>query len=176
MKKLYLKDGKEVKMGDIITVSSSEKETPYGKITLIEKMFINERILPDLIKAGIVIEKEEKKAIPMDLDYYINKVANRLGEKPNTIYKYFNLLDNHYPAIPVSMLLKEIALELDKQYEGHIKNSNEIWIISLVNGKIMKLSKEGIKSFKNFASFRSKEDALLAYSILEGILKDIFNE
>ena len=74
------------------------------------------------------------------------------------------------------MLLKEIALELDKQYEGHIKNSNEIWIISLVNGKIMKLSKEGIKSFKNFASFRSKEDALLAYSILEGILKDIFNE
>ena len=75
----------------------------------------------------------------------------------------------------ISLLLKTIAVELDKKYPDHIKNSKEIYSISLISGKIGKIYKEKIKSFNNFAAFRTMEDAEVAYHIMAEYIELTFN-
>ena len=72
------------------------------------------------------------------------------------------------------MVLREIAIELDKKYEDHIENSPEIYVISMLDGKIAKANKAHIKNYRNFAAFRTIEDAKIACRIVKPILKEMF--
>lgn len=112
--------------------------------------------------------------VPVELDYYIRKLADSLGWKPEKMCNYLNSIDNIYPAAAYAIILKEIAIELDKKYKDHIKDSKEIYVISLLDGKIAKVDKNSIKNYKNFAAFRTKEDAEIAYTITEPLLKSMF--
>ena len=73
-----------------------------------------------------------------------------------------------------SLLLKEIAIEIDNRYEGHISKSPEIYCVSVLNGKIKKINKNNIHTYKHFAAFRTKEDALEAIRILKVLYQDMF--
>lgn len=73
-----------------------------------------------------------------------------------------------------SMLLREVAIELDKKYEDHINNCKELYIISSMDGRIHKVPRAYIKNFRNFAAFRTKEDAKTACRILRSELKEMF--
>lgn len=81
-----------------------------------------------------------------------------------------------YPAAAFAMVLREIAIELDKKYEDHISNSPEIYSISLTDGRITKLYKSSIRSYKNFAAFRTIDDAKFACKVLREVLKDMFRD
>lgn len=81
-----------------------------------------------------------------------------------------------YPAAAFAIVLREIAIELDKKYEDHISNSPEIYSISLVDGRITKLYKSRIRSYKNFAAFRTIDDAKFACKVLREVLKDMFRD
>ena len=85
-----------------------------------------------------------------------------------------NNVDAILPSAAFSMVLREIAIELDKKYKDHINNSPEIYVISLLNGKITKATKAHIKNYRNFAAFRSIEDAKIACRITKDILKEMF--
>lgn len=118
--------------------------------------------------------KEETTVVPMDLDYYIGKIANRLGWKIDKAYNYLNNVDSIFPMAALSMLLREIAIEIDKKYEDHISNSPEIYVISTLNGKINRVYKAHIKNYRNFAAFRTIEDAKIACKIVKPVLKGLF--
>ena len=180
MEKIYLKNGKEVQIGDTLTKVSKVKDPFFGKGTVIEHVIkVTKDILPKLIKAGIVTTKLDEKPVaetkvPMELDYYIEKIANKLNWKVEKVYNYLNNVDTILPAAAFSMVLREIAIELDKKYEDHIEKSPEIYVISLLDGRITKANKAHIKNYRNFAAFRTIEDAKIACTITRDILKEMF--
>lgn len=151
---LYLENGEEVHIGDILVKGNK----PF---------VVDEEIIPVLIEQGVLCTKD-------DLAFYINKVAQRFGWKPAKACNYLNTIDSCYPAAAFAIILREIAIELDKKYEDHISNSPEIYSISLTDGRITRLYKNSIRSYKNFAAFRTIDDAKFACKVLREVLKDMF--
>lgn len=185
MEKFILKNGKEVKMGDRL-IKHGVADTPFGKGFIMQEIIVNEKTLPELIKAGVLTQVDcahgadcpcrhcTKGEVPMDMNFYIEKIAARLGWKPEKVYNYLNSVDSILPAAAFSMVLREIAIELDKKYEDHIENSPEIYVISMLDSRITKANKAHIKNYRNFAAFRTIEDAKIACRIVKPILKEMF--
>lgn len=181
MKKFYLKNGKEVQVGDTIPRVIKAKHPLLGEVTMVENVVVTEAALPKLIERGIIttslgsdfdVDKVLKPAEShMNLHYYVEKLAKKLNWKVEKMYNYLNTIDSVYPVAAFSMILREVAIELDKKYEDHIEKSPEIYVISMLNGKI---TKAHIKNYRNFAAFRSVEDAKTACSIVREILKELF--
>ena len=177
MEKFVLKqNGKEVKMGDKL-VKYGVINTPMGKSVIAHEVLVDEETLPKLLESGVVVPTGKTKidtTVPMELNFYIGKIAKRLGWKPEKTYNYLNNVDSVLPAAAFSMVLREIAIELDKKYEDHIDKSPEIYVISMLDGRITKANKAHIKNYRNFAAFRSVSDAKIACSIVRDILKEMF--
>lgn len=183
MKKFYLKNGKEVQVGDTITKVIKTKHPLLGEVTMVENVVVTEAALPELIERGIIItspgsdfdmDKVKPAESHMNLHYYVEKLAKKLNWKVEKMYNYLNTIDSVYPIAAFSMILREVAIELDKKYEDHIEKSPEIYVISMLDGKITKANKAHIKNYRNFAAFRSVEDAKTACSIVREILKELF--
>lgn len=172
MEKIYLADGKEVQIGDTLTKVFKMKDPFYGESTVTHQVVITNDILPKLLEAGIVtIEKPE---ISTELEYYIQKIAKKLDWKFKKAYNYLNNVHDVLPAAACSIMLREIAIELDKKYENHIEESPEIYVISMLDGRINRVNKAHIKNYRNFAAFRSVEDAKIACFIMRDLLKEMF--
>lgn len=186
MEKFYLKNGKEVQIGDTLTKVIKTKHPLFGEGTVIESIVVTNAAIPQLLKAGIIsksigkvvkeAEEHEMGEKKLSISYYIEKLAERLGWKVEKVYNYLNTIDSVYPAAALSLILKEIAVELDKKYKDHIQNSPEIFAISMLNGRVGKINKANIKNYKNFAAFRSIEDAKIACSIVRDVLKEMFKD
>lgn len=183
MKKFYLKNGREVQVGDTISKVIKAKHPLLGEVTMVEKVVVTEAALPKLIEKGIIttslgsdfdVDKVKPAESHMNLHYYVEKLAKKLNWKVEKMYNYLNTIDSVYPAAAFSMILREVAIELDKKYEDHIEKSPEIYVISMLDGKITKANKAHIKNYRNFAAFRSIEDAKTACSIVREILKELF--
>lgn len=184
MKKFYLKNGKEVQIGDTLTKVTKTKHPLFGEDTVVESVIVTKAAIPQLLKAGIIsesigkvvkeAEEDVMKEKKLSLNYYIEKLAERLGWKVNKVYNYLNTIDSVYPAAAFSIVLREVAIELDKKYEDHIEKSPEIYVVSMLDGKITKANKADIKNYRNFAAFRSISDAKIACSIVREILKELF--
>ena len=179
MEKIYFTNGKEVQIGDTLTKVSKVKDPFFGKGTVVQHIIVTNDTLPELLEAGIVTTTKPKKPVdeaevPMELEYYIQKIAERLGWKIEKVYNYLNSVDAILPAAAFSMVLREIAIELDKKYEDHIEKSPEIYVISMLDGRITKANKAHIKNYRNFAAFRTIEDAKIACTITRDILKEMF--
>lgn len=184
MKKYYLKNGKEVQIGDIIGKKDCI-ETPIGDINISKEFLISESMLEYLIKEGIIEERESKKntkegskeKISEEVTDYIIKVTDRIdAAHPIITIGLLKRLHIKYPSAAYSMILKEIAIALDKKYPDHISDSPEIYTISTLNGKICKVPKGSIKSYNNFAAFRTIEDARFACKITKDFLKEMFKD
>lgn len=183
MEKFYLKNGKEVKIGDTLTKVTKTKHPLLGEGTVVESVVVTKAALPKLIERGIITTSPGSdfvyiKVRPtephMNLHYYVEKLAKKLNWKVEKMYSYLNTIDSVYPAAAFSIVLREVAIELDKKYEDHIEKSPEIYVVSMLDGRITKANKAHIKNYRNFAAFRSVEDAKTACSIVREILKELF--
>lgn len=167
-------NGKEVKVGDKL-VGYVEVDTPMGKRVVAHEILVDEGIISELLKTGVIKPIEgESSSVPMEISYYVEKIANKLGWKVDKAFNYLNNVDAIMPAAALSMVLREIAIELDKKYKDHIENSPEIYVISTFDGRITKANKAHIKNYRNFAAFRSIEDAKVACRIVKPVLKEMF--
>lgn len=179
MEKIYLKNGKKVQIGDIL-VKVSKVVDPFFGGAVVQHIVVTEDILPRLLELGIVTTTNPTKStvveseVPMELEYYIQKIAKKLGWKMEKVYNYLNSVDSILPIAAFSMVLREVAIELDKKYEDHIEKSPEIYVISMLDGRITKANKAHIKNYRNFAAFRTIEDAKIACRITRDILKEMF--
>ena len=116
-------------------------------------------------------EKEEE----ITLRNVILSIAKKKKWLPTVVVDWISDLVMYYPAAAFSILLREIAVLYDKKYEDHIENSEEIYSISVTDGRIHKLCKNNIKNYRNFAAFRTIEDAKGACKILRTLLKGMFS-
>lgn len=171
MKKLiFVKTGKEVEMGKTLAFGMN---SAYGFVPF-HAVIICEESIPFLIEEGIIKEVENEE-IPTEPYFYIKHLADRIRWNVENLRKYLSNLYTIYPAAVFSIMLREVAIVLDEKYDNHIENSKEIYVISCLNGEISKVKDlNKIKNFKNFAAFRSLEDAITAKKILEEPMKQLF--
>lgn len=181
MKKFVLvHNGKEVKIGDTL-VNQGVIDTPFGKTVVLQEIAVTEQSVPELITSGIIKPVEgpccdecAKEVVPMNIAYYVQKIAKRLGWHPNRVINHLNAIATIYPFAAFNVIMREIAIELDLKYKDHIQDSPKIYVVSLLDGRITEANKAHIKNYKNFAAFRSIEDARIACRITRDILKEMF--
>lgn len=171
MKKLiFVETGKEVEMGKKVGFGMN---SAYGFIPFYT-VVVCEKSIPFLIEEGVIKEVEEE-GTHVDPNFYIEHLAKRIHWNKDNLQKYLANLYTIYPAAVLSIMLREIAIVMDEKYKNHIENSKEIYVISTLSGEITKVKDlDRIKNFKNFAAFRTLDDALAAKHILRDPMKQMF--
>lgn len=154
-----------------ILVMTSFGPVPFEAV----KDYINPEIAKTIEEnKEAIIAAMEREAVPTDIAYYVNSLAQKKGWKPEKMAGFLNNLADINLGAAFQVVLREVAIELDKKYEDHIEKSEEIYCVSLTNGHIFQADKKYIKNFRNFAAFRTLDDAKLACKITRGILRDMF--
>ena len=152
---IFKKSGSAINIGDKIN---------FGRISVI----VSETNIPLLIRYNII---EEAK---LNINDYAKRITDKLKLDSAIGNLFLGSLTIVNPGVVFSLLLKEIAIEIDNRYEGHISKSSEIYCVSVLNGEIKKINKNNIHTYKHFAAFRTKEDALEAIHILKILYQDMF--
>lgn len=116
------------------------------------------------------VEEDDSKA-----GFYINKLAEQKGWKPKKVAGWLDSIYETSPTAAFTILLRVIAVHLDQKYEDHIEKSEEIFVVSNLDGRIKKVCKAHIKNYRNFAAFRTLEDAKFACRVLREPLKEMFS-
>ena len=169
---------KEYALGDHVVFST---KSPEGATVTLSTP-ITKEILPILLEVGLLKEKSDKpellkrEDIPVDLMFYVNLLAQNkdwtLGKSVEFLYEVSSV----HPNATFDILQMVIAKYLDEQYHDNIKNSPRIFGITSSNGKVVEVYKEDIANFRNFAAFRSPEDAGIACRILRDIKRYLFKK
>ena len=149
------KNGLDVNIGD---------EIDFGRISVI----VSESNIPLLIRYNIIEE------VKLNINDYAKRIIDKLKLDSTIGNLFLGSLIVVNPGVVFSLLLKEIAIEIDNRYEGHISKSPEIYCVSVLNGKIKKINKNNIHTYEHFAAFRTKKDALEAICILKVLYQDMF--
>lgn len=163
---------KEVKVGDVVVVKNLLFEKDDRKNYFVSYITITEENVPELIHRGALIQKVHRPTL-FNILYNIHKKFSKY--LPNSYATVLQVVESIYPASAFNILLKEVAIELDKNYGDHISNSPKIFTISALNGHIVEVDKRHIKNYKNFAAFRTIEDAQYALNILDLYFKELFS-
>lgn len=170
--KLYLAStGREVTVGDQIRGHFCK-----DGITSVFVITLSDAIIPILKAEGILVTtppKTKMLSTPL-MPSIIQRIANRTGWKPQKVEGCLNAVSTMMPTAAFNIILREVAVMLDQKYPDHINKSERIFCISPLDGRIHEVCKAHIKNYKNFAAFRSIEDAKLACSLLREPLKKLF--
>ena len=177
MKFIVAKSGKEINLGDKILIVGAVN-TPVGIIKAQKTVTVTKELMVKFIKDGKVnvkvnVVKEN------DINKIWSNAIESLSKKTNwKEEKLLNILTTLHLANPwaaTQMVLREIAIELDKKYDDPINKSEKIYAISPQDGRIHEINKKTVKNYKAFPAFRNIEDAKIACSLIRGHLKSIFS-
>ena len=173
MKFIVAKSGKEINLGDKILIVGAVN-TPVGIIKAQKIVTVTKELMNKFIKEGKVnvVEEKDTNKIWSNAIESLSKKTNWKEEKLLDILSTLHLAN---PWATTQMVLREIAIELDKKYDDHINKSEKIYAISPQDGRIHEINKKTIKNYKAFPAFRSIEDAKIACSLIRWHLKSIFS-
>ena len=133
-----------------------------------------EFIINTLKEAKVIFEQPlyiKAEDIPKDIGFYMMQIAKR-SQVPTDVTRRV------LSAIPVSLrfsiLLREVAIYMDNQYPGHIKDSKTQWYISYT-GEVLPVNIIHIDVHQTSA-FRTEKDANLAIEILRPLYNARFGK
>ena len=164
---------KQVKYGEVISITIDELP-PFQLIVNMDNIDYLNTI--GAIKPRCIVEAEQglkERNKLMDTVYIgiIGSIANKMGYTVEVVCWTLGNLYKVNPMSVVSMFLKEIAIVLDEKYPNHISEAKTPYIVSTVNGDIIPFKKlDKVENLKNFAIFRSNNEAKLAKDIIENQL------
>ena len=130
------------------------------------QVLADENLVAQLLEAG-VIEEEWK----LSMEDIVEHLDNRINCDVNVFLE--NLEKVNKKALFI-LLLKEAALVLDNEYDGHIKYADELWGVSMATYKPFLMTQEpGLilnTDFTKMAAFRCKKDAEDAVEVLKPLI------
>lgn len=176
MKKfIAVESGKEIKLGDKITLMFGAN-TPFGIVEVNKVVPVTETILMRLIadKKVKVVDTDNNTEHDAIWDAALLNLSKKTGWKLDKLNGILSTIDSVNPWAATQIVLREIAIELDKKYDDHINKSEEIYAVSPQDGRIHKINKKTVKNYKAFPAFRNVEDAKIACSLIRENLKSIF--
>lgn len=159
-----------------ILVMTSSGPVPFDKADIPEGVKgILSKILKDLFPEGNEDLKRCKPAVSpeMTIEYYEQKIADRNNLPYGTIDDILELLWDIQPGCVLSILLRAVAMEMDLNYPDHISQAEDIWVVNIADGQIVKIKNPG-KGYRNFAAFRCLDDAKGACLVLKPLFKKIY--
>ena len=164
MKFIVAKSGKEINLGDKILIVGAVN-TPIGMIKAQKIVTVTKELMSKFIKDGKVnvVEEKDTNKVWSNAIESLSKKTNWKEEKLLSILTTLHLAN---PWAATQMVLREIAIELDKKYDDHINKSEKIYAISPQDGRIHEINKKTVKNYKAFPAFRSIEDAKIACSLI----------
>lgn len=175
MKKYLNSEGNEIKIGTPIVCKVLNTET--GRRTM-ELVVATEEVLEKAVADdALTVVNSTEGGTHLSIEFYVEHLADRIGWKMSNLVKYLDNLYKIYPTAVFQILLREVAIVLDQKYPDHIERSKEIWCISLATGEIGKVPENKrhlIRNFRNFAAFRTLDDAMAAKHILKVPMKELF--
>ena len=126
----------------------------------------DENLIAQLLEAG-VIEEEWK----LSMEDIVEHLDNRINCDVNVFLENLEKVNKRALFI---LLLKEAALVLDNEYDGHIKYADELWGVSMATYKPFLMTQEpGLilnTDFTKMAAFRCKKDAEDAVEVLKPLI------
>ena len=174
MKKFILADsGKEINFGDRILIIE-DINTPLSVARVQRVAVVTKELMGKLINDGKVNVVEEN-GINKIWNDAIKSLAKKTNWKEEKLLNILATLHLANPWAATQMVLREIAIELDKKYDDHINKSEKIYAISPQDGRIHEINKKTVKNYKAFPAFRSIDDAKIACSLIREHLKSIFS-
>lgn len=169
----HTKSGEQVFLGEPF-----EYRAKMGKLNFhFQTSCLTEFQAESLVEDGILIPEEADTVhqVPKSLRYYSDRIGERMGLDSRESAKVVNCLYHHCPYAAFEMLLREIAVEIDKKYPDHIGNSRKVYTVSMANGRITEIPRGSVRNFRHFAAFRTIEDAKQGCRIVRALLKDMFS-
>lgn len=121
-----------------------------------------------------ILDQDSEISDPQNIKFYINRIAMERNWSYRKMVSYLNNLEKFSPIATFNILLRDIAIYLDSSYEDSIDKAEEIYAISSLDGRIHKVEKNAIKNFRNFAAFRTPEDAKFAHRVLSKKIRKMF--
>lgn len=169
-KKFYLvSTNEEIVFGDTIMVN----KFCDGINTTVAVTF-TEGTVEILTKLGVIrVENVVNTDTITTLDC-IERIASRKSKTVKEVQDILAKVDAISPIATLSILLKELAIILDKKYSDHISCCDEVFVISTIDGAPYKINTSSIKSFNNFAAFRNLEDVHIVHRVLGNYFKAVF--
>ena len=174
MKKFIgVESGKEVKIGDTVGIMTTVDLPVFGKVKAVKSITLTMEVLNQLIKDGKVkvVDVEDHNDV---WNAAITSLINKTGWKEEKLSNILGTLESANPWAVTQIVLREIAIELDKKYEDHINKSEHIFAISPQDGRIHEINKAHIKNYRAFPAFRTVNDAKIACSLVRENLRLIF--
>lgn len=175
MKKYLNSEGNEIKIGTPIVCKVLNTETGKREMNI---FVATEEVLEKAVADGaLTVVDDTEGGTHLNIEFYAEHLSERIGWKYNNLVKYLDNLYKIYPTAVFQILLREVAIVLDQKYPDHIERSKEIWCISLATGEISKVPENKrhlIRNFRNFAAFRTLDDAMAAKHILKVPMKELF--
>lgn len=141
-----------VKEGDSVTLGNVTKED-----------------LEYLVKTGVLVADDE-----ITLKNVITSIAIKLNADIESTTNLLEDLSRINPAVVFSLLLKELAIILDKKYEGHITECSNLYFVRASDGCVDNLW--GRYNSDTIALFRNYADARLAVNILKPYWNKVWGE
>lgn len=181
MNRFFIKDTKE----EVFPEKPLKITLSKGGVTQhIEANLCTPELMAYLINLGVVVTSSDKPkyanphGISLSVKYYIAKLARKMNLKFEVCEAMLSNIASYSPIAVISLLAKQISLELDQHYDGHIRDAEHIFVLSTVDGTITEIpAKARVETnYRNFAAFRSLEDANLAYSILGHLYNEAFKK
>ena len=147
----------------------------------------NEHVITKLLSEGFIKEVKEEtvsyeKPVSPSVDditfeTIIMSIAKRLKWKDDNVFKYLDNLAYINEGAVLAILLREVAVILDRQYPDHIENSEKIYTIDMAKGEVVEVKDiHKIKNFRNFAAFRNIQDAIIAKKVLKDFMLAAFSK
>lgn len=148
----------------------------YRFINSEESFEIGDQIkLPVLANKNLVARLLEVGAIKVEWKLSMEDIVEHLDNRINCDVNVFleNLEKVNKKALFI-LFLKEAALVLDNEYDGHIKYADELWGVSMATYKPFLMTQEpGLilnTDFTKMAAFRCKKDAENAVEVLKPLI------
>ena len=168
MKKYILTEtGKEVKVGDKITLPKSMVYALFGGRTEVQ-MLLTEEVIP-MLKGFCIIK--EKDLYPTDIKYYIEKAAKYFDFYTDDTEDLIEILMEKMPLVAIQILFKIMSIEFTK--DVNFAKLNKVYGISVYDGKIFTLDK--CDNYR-IAWFDTREKAEFAIKVLNPIMKNIYGK
>ena len=179
--KFITKDGKKVSLGEPLDIASSFKKDGVDTHFIFQSDSLTPTQVRILVKKGILKEEtpldetQQEFKIPT-VDEAIALISTWLMGIPyarKTTAEFLALMPDY---ARFSVLLKALAVLIDRKYPDHINNADvdKYFTIDMTNGRVCEVPKSKIKNFKNFAAFRSIDDIKIATKILRPSIKKLW--
>lgn len=165
MKKYILTEtGREVKVGDKITLPKSMVYALFGGYTDVQ-ILLTEEVIPMLVGFHII------SLYSSDIKYYIEKAAKYFDFYTDDMEDLIETLREKMPLVAIQILLRIMSVEFTK--DVNLAKLNKVYGISLYDGKIFTLDK--CKNYR-IAWFDTEDKAKFALKILKPYMEKIYGK